>query len=123
MDIKTALGAFAALSQETRLRAFRLLVQAGPEGLPAGRLSEKLGIPHNSLSFHLSHLSRAGLVGSRRDGRSIIYAGDFLCMQELVRFLAENCCSAEFARVRNDHRRGRAVIELSGCCKPTEKNA
>lgn len=120
MEVNDATAAFAALSQETRLSAFRLLVQAGPGGAPAGALSEALGIPHNTLSFHLSHLNRTGLVSSRREGRSIIYLANFPFVQELVRYMAENCCSAEFASVRDDHRRRSAVIELSGCCKPRE---
>ena len=72
MDIQQAIVAFDALSQETRLRVFRLLVQHGPTGTPAGTLSEELGVPHNTLSFHLAHMSNAGLVLSRREGRSII---------------------------------------------------
>lgn len=119
MEINQATAAFGALSQETRLAAFRLLVGTGPEGAPAGSLSEALGIPHNTLSFHLAHLARAGLVSSRREGRSIIYAANFAFVQELVRFLVENCCRAEFASIREDQRRRRSVIELSDCCKPT----
>ena len=118
MEINQATAAFGALSQETRLAAFRLLVGARPEGAPAGSLSEALGIPHNTLSFHLAHLARAGLVSSRREGRSIIYAANFAFVQELVRFLVENCCRAEFASIREDQRRRRSVIELSDCCKP-----
>jgi ArsR family transcriptional regulator, arsenate/arsenite/antimonite-responsive transcriptional repressor len=77
VDIKDALAAFDALSQETRLRVFRLLVEYGQAGAPAGTLSEPLHIPHNTLSFHLSHMSHAGLVVSRREGRSIIYRANF----------------------------------------------
>ena len=77
MDINEALAAFGALSQDTRLRVFRLLVEHGPSGAPAGTLSESLNIPHNTLSFHLSHMSHAGLVVSRREGRSIIYRANF----------------------------------------------
>ena len=77
MDIKEALAAFDALSQDTRLRVFRLLVEHGPSGVPAGTLSESLNIPHNTLSFHLRHMSHAGLVLSQREGKSIIYSANF----------------------------------------------
>ena len=69
MDINEAVIAFDALSQDTRLRVFRLLVEYGPEGTPAGTISETLDVPHNTLSFHLSHMSNAGLILSRREGR------------------------------------------------------
>jgi len=77
MDIQNATIMFDALSQETRLSAFRLLVKAGPDGLPAGTLSDALGTPHNTMSFHLNHLSNAGIVSSRREGRSVIYSANF----------------------------------------------
>ncbi len=77
MEINKAIVVFGALSQETRLRAFRLLVQAGPGGLAAGAISERLNTPHNTLSFHLNHLSNAGIVSSRRQGRSVIYSANF----------------------------------------------
>jgi ArsR family transcriptional regulator, arsenate/arsenite/antimonite-responsive transcriptional repressor len=92
MDELTATSAFSALAQETRLKAFRMLVEAGPTGLPAGTMSEQLTIPHNTLSFHLSHLSNADLVSSRKDGRSIIYAANFDFMNKLIAFMMENCC-------------------------------
>lgn len=95
MEILLALNAFSALSQETRLSVFRLLVEHGREGAAAGLLSETLSIPHNTLSFHLSHLSRAGLVTSQRQGRSIIYKANIEAMQELVGFLTDNCCIRE----------------------------
>ncbi|MBM3618420.1 MAG: helix-turn-helix transcriptional regulator [Alphaproteobacteria bacterium] len=95
MEIKSALDAFASLSQETRLQTFRLLVEHGREGAPAGKLSETLGIPHNTLSFHLSHLSHAGLVSSRKDGRSIIYRANLDTMNALLAFMTENCCIRE----------------------------
>jgi DNA-binding transcriptional ArsR family regulator len=117
MEISSALTAFAALAQETRLAAFRLLVQAGSDGLPAGEISESLGIPHNSLSFHLAHLERAGLASTERRGRSIIYAANFQFMQELVGYLAENCCSTESVRVRKDARAKKSIIEMSACCR------
>jgi DNA-binding transcriptional ArsR family regulator len=121
MELATALGAFDALSQETRLRAFRLLVEAGFEGAPAGMLSEALGIPHNTLSFHLGQLHGAGLVSSRRTGRSIIYTANFAFITELVRFMVEKCCTVEFASLREDVRKGSAIIEISNCCGVKEK--
>ena len=90
-----ALKCFSALSQETRLNAFRILVQHGKEGIAAGALSEKLGIPHNTLSFHLSHLSHAGLVNSRKKSRSVIYAANLDTVQTLIGFMVENCCAAD----------------------------
>lgn len=84
--------ALAALAQETRLKAYRLLVEAGPEGLPAGRIGEALQLPPATLSFHLAHLSRAGLVRSRQEGRFVLYSADFQTMNQLVGYLTENCC-------------------------------
>jgi len=121
MEITTALSAFTALSQESRLAAFRLLVQAGSDGLPAGEISVALDIPHNSLSFHLGHLERAGLATTERRGRSIIYAANFPFMQELVGYLAENCCSSESVRVRKDARAKKSIIEMSACCGQTRE--
>ena len=95
MEIKDDLAAVAALSalaQEHRLALFRLLVQAGPDGLPAGMIAERLGVPASSLSFHLAHLNRAGLVSQTRQGRSLIYAADYAAMNGLLGYLMENCC-------------------------------
>lgn len=116
MDIQNAIIMFDALSQETRLRAFRLLVQAGPEGLPAGTLSEKLETPHNTMSFHLNHMSNAGIVSSRREGRSIIYSANFAKTQELIAFMVRDCCNVEFASIREDKKKGCSIIELADCC-------
>ena len=121
MDIKDALAAFDSLSQETRLCVFRMLVEFGPEGAPAGTLSTSLLIPHNTLSFHLSHMSHAGLVVSRRKGRSIIYSANFEFFSGLIRYMVEDCCRVEFASIRNDKKRGCSIIELSQCCPPTRK--
>jgi DNA-binding transcriptional ArsR family regulator len=121
MDIHKALIAFDALSQETRLRVFRQLVEHGTEGLPAGAIGEKLGIPHNTLSFHLSHMSNAGLVLSRRDGRSIIYSANFELFTGLIRYMVEDCCNVEFASIRDDNKRGCSVIELNNCCAPKKE--
>lgn len=120
MDIKSALLAFNSLSQETRLRAFRLLVQAGPKGMPAGGLSEALDIPHNTLSFHLTQMSNAGLTSSRREGRSVIYSANFELMRDLIRFLVENCCSREFASIQVSQDKGCAVIDSPPCCPKEE---
>ncbi|MFM9873809.1 MAG: ArsR/SmtB family transcription factor [Fimbriimonadaceae bacterium] len=84
--------ALSALSQETRLDAFRILIEYGSEGLPAGQLGERLGVPHNTLSFHLSHLNQAGLVKSRKEGRTVIYSADCDVAKGLVDFLIANCC-------------------------------
>lgn len=121
MDIKDAVPLFDALSQETRLRAFRLLVKAGLSGLPAGELSKKLGTPHNTLSFHLNHLSYAGIVQSRREGRSIIYSANFDAMHGLINFLIKDCCSDEFASIHEDKDSGCSIIELADCCDLTGK--
>ena len=87
-----ALEAFGALANESRLAIFRLLVQAGPEGRAAGDIAEKLAIPASSLSFHLAHLTRAGLTQQRRESRSLIYSANFPAMNGLIEFLTENCC-------------------------------
>jgi len=93
MDEKHALNAFAALSQETRLRIVRLLVTAGPDGMSAGAIGEAMdGASSSRMSFHLSHLEQAGLVGSRREGRSIIYSAALATLSGLVEFLMHDCC-------------------------------
>ena len=84
--------ALSALAQEHRLAAFRLLVQAGAQGIPAGALAEALGVPPSSMSFHLAQLANAGLVTQRRESRSIIYAADYAAMNALMAYLSENCC-------------------------------
>jgi ArsR family transcriptional regulator len=92
MEIKNAVAALAALAQESRLATFRLLIQAGDDGLPAGRIAEAIGIPHNTLSSHLGTLSNSGLLRSRREGRRIIYTVDFDAARRLLGFLLEDCC-------------------------------
>ena len=87
-----AIDAFAALANDTRLAIFRLLVQAGPEGRAAGEIAEALETPASSLSFHLAHLTRAGLIAQRRESRSLIYSANFETMNGLVAFITENCC-------------------------------
>lgn len=93
METIQAIDALAALAQRSRLATFRLLVEAGPEGLAAGVIGDKLELPPATLSFHLAHLVRAGLVRSRQDGRFVIYTADFDNMNALVAYLTENCCS------------------------------
>ncbi|MDS9469710.1 metalloregulator ArsR/SmtB family transcription factor [Paracoccus sp. MBLB3053] len=93
MDEPQALAAFAAMSQETRLRVVRLLVQAGPEGMAAGAIGEALGDATTSrLSFHLTHLEHAGLIRSRRNGRFIIYSAVYPALGGLIGFLMKDCC-------------------------------
>lgn len=92
MKPQAVIDALSALANEHRLAIFRALVQAGPEGRPAGAIAEALEMPASSLSFHLAHLTRAGLIAQRRDGRSLIYSADFAAMNNLVDFLTENCC-------------------------------
>ncbi len=119
MNIQDVLIAFETLSQETRLKAFRLLVKYGMAGAAAGVLSKKLGVPHNTLSFHLSHMSRAGLIIPRREGRFIIYTVNFAAFQDLIRFMIEDCCNDEVANMRDSKSRNCTVIELlelNKCC-------
>ena len=85
-------AALAALAHESRLAAYRLLVEAGPQGLAAGEIAERLGLAPSSLTFHVQALLRAGLVNQRRVSRHIIYAADFAAMNRLVGFLVRNCC-------------------------------
>ena len=92
METKAAIGALAALAQESRLAVFRLLVQVGPEGMAATKIADQLGLPSSSLSFHLKELTHAGLIVPRQDGRFIIYSADFTTMNALVGFLTESCC-------------------------------
>ena len=95
MEFPNAVTALAALAHESRLATFRLLVQAGPNGLAASRISESLRIPASSLSFHLKELAHAGLVTSRQEGRFVIYAAQYDTMNTLLGFLTENCCCGD----------------------------
>jgi DNA-binding transcriptional ArsR family regulator len=92
METNNAVIALSALAQATRLAVFRTLVQAGPSGLAAGKISELTGIPPSSLSFHLKELSHAKLATSKQDGRFVIYTAEFETMNALLGFLTENCC-------------------------------
>jgi DNA-binding transcriptional ArsR family regulator len=95
MESNDAIRALGALAQEHRLKAFRLLVQAGDAGMAAGVLADALGVPPSSVSFHLAQLANAGLVGQQRHGRSIVYRADYAAMDGLLSYLTENCCGGE----------------------------
>jgi DNA-binding transcriptional ArsR family regulator len=95
MEMNEAVDALSALAQETRLKVYRLLVEAGPDGLPAGRIGEELDLPPATLSFHLAHLARAGLARGRQDGRFVFYSADFQNMNALVGYLTDNCCGGQ----------------------------
>jgi ArsR family transcriptional regulator, arsenate/arsenite/antimonite-responsive transcriptional repressor len=92
MKKKDAVAALAALAQDSRLDAFRLLVQSGPEGMPAGQVADALDVSPNTLTFHFDRLREAGLVTVRREGRSMIYSARFDAMNALLAYLTENCC-------------------------------
>ena len=117
METSAAIAAFAALAQETRLGIVRLLVQAGPNGLPAGEIAERLAVPPSTLSFHLKELDRAGLARSWRVQRQIRYAADFEGLRRLLAFLTADCC--------NGHPEicgglVQAVASCAGCAPPHE---
>src|SRR3974390_3117827 len=103
-----ALAALAGLAQDNRLDVYRLLVEAGPDGMPAGAVADKLKLAPNTLTFHFDRLRAAGLVTVRRDGRSMIYAAQFEQMNALLGFLTENCC-------------GGAPCVSAAECKPARK--
>ncbi len=92
-----AVAALAALAQSTRLDVFRLLVQSGADGMAAGLIGERLGLPGPTLSFHLNQLRHAGLVTFRRESRSLIYAAEYDAMNALLAYLTENCCQGDAA--------------------------
>jgi len=116
MKVTEVVSALAALAQETRLAVFRLLVQAGPPGLAAGRISDKLKVPGATLSFHLKELAHAGLVSSRQDKQFIYYSVDFERMAALMTYLTQNCCQGMPEKCLN-------VVEtaLGRCCPPPSK--
>lgn len=116
MNNQQAMAIFDSLSQESRLNAFRLLVKAGPDGLSAGSIGNELGIAHNTLSFHMSHLINSGIVHSRRQGRSVIYSANYAQVSELIKFLVRDCCSPEFVSVRKNDGQTITVIEQTDCC-------
>ncbi len=104
-----AVDALASLAQEHRLAAFRLLVRAGTEGLSAGSIADQLAVPASSLSFHLAHLVRAGLITQERQSRHLIYRADYAAMNQLIAYLLENCCSGEVCAID--------VQALLGACR------
>ena len=93
MKASAAIDALSALAQEHRLTLFRLLVQAGEKGMPAGAIADALGVPNSSLSFHLAQLRNAGLILQERQHRSLIYRANYPAMNALVGYLMENCCA------------------------------
>lgn len=95
METITAVNSLAALAQETRLRVFRLLVEAGPDGLNAGVIAGAMGTPAATLSFHLKEMLRAGLLVSRQEGRFIFYSANFQAIDDLIAYLTDNCCHGE----------------------------
>lgn len=110
MEKTDAVAALAALAHDNRLDVFRLLVEAGPEGMPAGAVATALDLAPNTLTFHFDRLRTAGLVTVRRDGRSMIYAAQFETMNSLLGYLTDNCCGGA---------RCTPVVE----CKPARKRA
>ena len=92
MELVTAVESLGALAQESRLRVFRLLVEAGPDGVAASDIAEAVGIPPNTLSFHVKTLRGAGLVSARQDGRYVYYSANYAQMTELLQYLTESCC-------------------------------
>jgi DNA-binding transcriptional ArsR family regulator len=97
MKTPQVIDALGALAHERRLAIFRLLVERGPAGLPAGRIAERVGLVPSSLTFHLQSLERAGLIAQRRESRQLIYSADFTAMSALVGYLTDNCCAGSIA--------------------------
>lgn len=111
METKNITSALAALAQESRLSIFKLLVQAGPDGLAAGKIAEMANIPPSSLSFHLKELLHADMVSARQEGRFIIYEANFGTMNAVIRYLTENCCGGHPCTPANEV-----------CCVPNDVN-
>ncbi len=107
MEPKHIVAALSAIAHDHRLAAYRMLVEQGPEGLPAGTIAEQLDMPPSSLTFHLQQLLHAGLVTQRRLGRQLIYAADFAAMNGLVSYLTENCCGG-----------GKSAATCAPACNP-----
>ncbi len=112
MDDRQALSSFAALAQETRLSIVRTLVVAGPEGLAAGAIAERMGVSPSNVSFHLKELERSGLIVQRRESRSILYSASYDTLADLVTFLMEDCCAG--------HPGIRESVEQSASCCSNE---
>ncbi|AVA21866.1 metalloregulator ArsR/SmtB family transcription factor [Rhizobium sp. CB3171] len=114
MDERQALASFGALSQETRLQIIRMLVVAGPDGMSAGTIAEKLEVSPSNISFHLKELDRAGLVNQQREARSIIYTANYDALSGLVRFLMEDCCGGNPEICA-------PTAKVAACCAPAEE--
>ena len=112
MEVNTALKTLNALAQETRLWVFRLLVQAGPDGLPAGEIADALSSRQNTVSSHLKQLESAGLISGERQGRQIVYSANYDTVRDLVLFLVEDCCAGS-SRICNP-----LAASLARCCAP-----
>jgi ArsR family transcriptional regulator, arsenate/arsenite/antimonite-responsive transcriptional repressor len=117
-----AVAALAALAQDNRLDVFRLLVEAGPEGMPAGAVATALKLAPNALTFHLDRLREAGLVTVRRNGRSMIYAAQYDTMNALLAYLTENCCRGHADECLPEKRKSGSVPRAQGV-KRYEANA
>ncbi|WP_331371277.1 ArsR/SmtB family transcription factor [Sinorhizobium chiapasense] len=117
MEERQALMSFAALSQETRLGIVRTLVVAGPGGMAAGAIAEKMSVSPSNVSFHLKELERAGLIAQRRESRSIVYSASYDALSGLVTFLMEDCCSG------HPSVRPPADRADDGCCAPSSASA
>ncbi|MBU9690843.1 MULTISPECIES: ArsR/SmtB family transcription factor [Burkholderia cepacia complex] len=112
METNSVVRALGALAQESRLAVFRLLVEAGPGGLPAGQIAERLGIAPSSLSFHMKELTYANLVTVEQQGRYMIYSANYTSMNDLMAYLTENCCG------------GNPCSPIgAGSCKPVKEKA
>lgn len=112
MNRRQAIAAFGALSQDTRLQIVRLLVKAGPDGIPAGALADEIGVSASNMSFHLKELERAGLASTRREARSIIYKADYSALGGLIHFLMQDCCAGHPEI---------CVPALDPCCAPAPR--
>lgn len=112
MDERQALSAFGALSQETRLKIIRMLVVAGPDGLAAGNIAERVAVSPSNVSFHLKELERAGLVSQQREARSILYSASYEALGGLVRFLMEDCCAGNPEICA-------PALDVAACCSPS----
>ena len=117
MDSAAAILALAALAQPTRLDVFRLLVKHEPDGLPAGDIAKELAVPHNTMSSHLSILTRARLISSRRHGRSIVYSANLATLQSMTLFLLQDCCGGEPALCAS------LIESIKPCCPPEKEKA
>jgi len=117
MESETAILALAALAQSTRLDVFRLLVKHEPDGLAAGDIAKALAVPQNTMSSHLSILSRAGLVSAQRFSRSIVYRADVDAMRSLIAFLVRDCCDGHPELCSLEE-----ALRGNACCAPTPKS-